>query len=79
MPLHIVQGWKVRTDCVQPPIPVRDFDWCAVLHDYYDGAPDYEGAPRKHNLCTVIGTGATEEKAIDDLLEQVDQLQQECA
>lgn len=29
--------WRVENSC--PPIPVRDYDWCAT-HDDYDGAPD---------------------------------------
>lgn len=69
MTIHLIQGWKVRTDCVCPPIPVRDFDWCAYLADHYDGAEDSRG------LAAVVGTGATEEKAIDELLEQIDDLQ----
>lgn len=74
MPIHTVQGWRIRTDCIEPPIPCRDFDWCAVLDDYYDGAPD-----TPYGLCSLIGAGPTEEKAIDDLLEQVDELQAEDA
>lgn len=74
MTLHVIQGLRVRTDCVCPPIPVRDFDWMAALDDYYDGAPDTGYGP-----CSLIGAGATEERAIDDLLEQVDALHEEAA
>lgn len=54
VPLRIrtVEDWK--------PIPVRDFDWCAVDDDTYDG----EGCP--------IGYGATEETAIADLISQIE-------
>ena len=44
-----------------PPIPIRDYDWSAVL-DNYDGAPDADYHP--------VGHGATKELAIQDLLEQ---------
>jgi hypothetical protein len=53
---------KIRTDFVYPPIPLRDFDWCAVDDDTYDGAPECR--------CP-IGYGRTEEAAIADLIEQI--------
>lgn len=49
---------KVRTECVYPPIPIRDYDWSAVDDNTYDGP----GNP--------IGWGRTEQAAIDDLIEQ---------
>lgn len=55
-------GEKVRTNYDYPPIPIRSFDWHAVL-DNYDGAPD---AGRQY-----MGHGATEEEAVADLVEQV--------
>lgn len=74
MALHLIDGLKVRTDCICPPIPVRDFDWCAVLDDYYDGAPD-----TPHGLDTLMGTGINENAAIDDLFERVAELREEAA
>lgn len=58
---HKVMGWpqerKVVTRHVYPPIPLRQFDWCA----YYDGdEPNDEG----HMM---MGFGRTEQEAIDDL------------
>lgn len=50
---------KIRTSCVCPPIPIRNFDWQAVDDNTYDGP----GSP--------IGHGKTEQEAIDDLLEQI--------
>lgn len=52
---------NVRTNFDYPPIPVRNFDWSAVDDDTYDG----EGCP--------IGHGATEQEAIADLLEQIEE------
>lgn len=52
---------KIRTNYVYPPIPIRDFDWSAVDDDTYDGP----GCP--------IGSGPTEEAAIKDLLEQIEE------
>lgn len=51
---------EVRTDFIYPPIPPRQFDWCAVDDQRYDG----EGCP--------IGFGETEERAIADLLDQIE-------
>lgn len=54
-------GAIVHTTHVYPPIPIRSFDWSAHF-DGYDGAPDAGFQP--------IGSGATEQEAIDDLFEQ---------
>ncbi len=53
---------NIRTDYDPKPIPLRQFDWIAVDDDTYDGAPECH--------CP-IGFGATEQDAIDDLLEQI--------
>lgn len=58
---YIIDGEKIWTSFEYPPIPVREFDWSAVTDDY-DGAPDAN--------CPV-GHGATEQAALDDLLEQL--------
>lgn len=50
---------RIVTNFEYPPIPIRSFDWSAVDDATYDG----EGCP--------IGRGATEQEAIDDLLEQI--------
>jgi hypothetical protein len=49
---------KVTTVCVQPPIPIRDYDWCAYDASTYDGADDAKGQ--------IVGWGATEEAAVLD-------------
>lgn len=46
---------KIRTDYWAKPMPVRQFDWSAVFDSYDDGDP--------------VGYGATEQEAINDLLE----------
>lgn len=46
---------KIRTHYVFPPIPLRQFDWCAVRDSYEPGWP--------------IGYGRTEAEAIADLHE----------
>lgn len=51
---------KIVTTHLYPPIPIRDFDWCATTSEY-----DGEGCP--------IGFGRTEEAAIEDLREQLEQ------
>lgn len=58
MPLLTVNGRKIRTEHVKPPIPIRDWDYSAVLDDYEGGDP--------------MGWGETEQAAIDDLLQQLE-------
>jgi len=48
---------KINTTFVNPPIGDRSCDWEAVMDDYEPGCP--------------IGRGATEQKAIDDLMWQL--------
>lgn len=52
---------KIRTEHVFPPIPDRRFDWSAVDDETYDGPG------------SLVGWGATEQEAIDDLLQQIDE------
>lgn len=52
---------NIRTSYDPKPIPTRMFDWEAWDDDTYDGPP-----------CPV-GTGATEEEAIADLREKLDE------
>lgn len=54
---------KIMTQCVCPPIPIRNFDWVAITDDY-DGAPD--AGPQ------LAGHGRTEADAIEDLQCQLD-------
>lgn len=46
---------KIITHFVYPPIPIRNYDWSATLDGYEGGDP--------------IGYGKTEQEAIDDLKE----------
>lgn len=55
-------GRKIITHFDHPPIPIRNCDWSAVFEDY-DGAEDSNCA---------IGRGATENEAMQDLIEQVE-------
>jgi hypothetical protein len=50
---------KIITSHDFPPIPDRRFDWSAYLDGYEPGAP--------------LGRGPTEESAIADLLEQLEE------
>ncbi len=68
MPILYVNGIRVRTDCVQPPIPTRDMDWSAVNDETYDVDCDADG----FFSTDPIGRGATERAAIDDLFEQLE-------
>lgn len=46
---------KILTNNVFPPIPDRSFDWAAVYENYEPG--------------DAVGTGKTEQEAIDNLKE----------
>ena len=50
---------KIITEHVYPPIPIRSCDWLA----YYDGDEPNDDGQMK------TGSGATEQEAIDNLLE----------
>lgn len=47
---------NIITNFVNPPVPMRQFDWNATREGYDEG--------------DLIGMGATEQSAIEDLLEQ---------
>ena len=53
---------KISTQFIYPPIPCRDFDWCAIDADSYDGTED---DPHRGQ----IGYGATEAEAVHALAE----------
>lgn len=67
MSTYTINGVKIHTDHVQPPIPIRDFDWQAITDDY-DADCDQDGFFSNHP----VGSGATEDAAIKDLLEQLE-------
>jgi hypothetical protein len=69
MAIHQINGMRIRTNFDYPPIPVRDCDWSAVDDDTYDFDCDQDGF---FSTCPV-GRGATEEEAIADLLEQIEE------
>jgi hypothetical protein len=47
---------KIITSYDYPPIPIRDYDWSAIREEYEPG--------------DLIGTGRTEQDAINDLVRQ---------
>jgi hypothetical protein len=61
MAFHERAGRHIRTDFVCPPIPIRQFDWSAIVDDTYDGGPDSGNRGQ-------VGYGETEEAAIADLV-----------
>lgn len=67
MPVHIINGQKVRTTNEYPPIPIRSMDWSAVFDDTYDA----EIADGSWRTSCPIGRGPTEQEAITDLFDQV--------
>lgn len=60
---------RIVTTHVCPPIPVRDMDWSAIDADTYDADCDQDG----FFSLGPVGRGATEQEAIDDLLEQLEE------
>jgi hypothetical protein len=67
--LRLTKGRKIETRNVRPPIPTRAYDWQAWLEGSIDvcGDPDCDCRSK----CK-IGVGATEQAAIEDLMEQLD-------
>lgn len=55
---------NILTEYLYPPIPIRQFDWSAIDDDTYSGDP-----------ADPIGYGATEQAAIDNLLQQLNDQQ----
>ena len=46
--------YKIITSYDYPPIPIRNYDWSAIREDYDEG--------------DLVGTGRTEQDAINDLV-----------
>jgi hypothetical protein len=65
-------GYKIETSCECPPIPVRSMDWCASIKDG-DYDYDWDGEGWISVGTDPVGYGATEEEAIQDLLEQLEE------
>jgi len=49
---------RIIVECVNPPIPIRSFDWVAYLADHEPGSPQ--------------GYGSTAEEAVSDLSERME-------
>jgi hypothetical protein len=47
---------NIITSYDYPPIPIRNYDWSAIREDY--------------ELGSLIGTGRTEQDAVEDLIKQ---------
>ncbi len=62
---------RIKTSFVHPPIPIRSFDWQAWDDNTYDCDCDEDGF---FSNCP-LGHGATEQEAIDDLLQQIEERQ----
>lgn len=54
---------KIVTECVYPPIPIRQFDWMAYDDDTYCGCGECRNAH-------MVGNGETQDAAVNDFLVQ---------
>jgi hypothetical protein len=61
----------LHTSFDYPPIPFRGFDWSAIDSNIYDADYDYERGSYVSNCAH--GHGATEQEAIEDLLDQLEE------
>lgn len=68
MARHQINGVIIHTNFDYPPIPVRNMDWSAVT-DNYDCDCDQDGFFSTHP----VGHGVTEQEAIADLMEQIEE------
>ena len=62
---------KITVSAVFPPIPTRNFDYCAIDSDTYDASYEGEDENGHHWKSSPVGHGATEAEAIEDLLDQL--------
>jgi hypothetical protein len=63
---------KIKTAYYPPPIPIRNCDWCAYEDGTLDGDYDYESGT--YGSCGgPQGWGTTEQEAIQNLLEQIEE------
>ena len=72
-PILAVRELDIMTHYWAKPDPCRDFDWSAIDDRTFDGAPDAGGAAHR------VGYGATEQEAIEDLISQLTEEQEEVA
>lgn len=63
MTQHIINGRKINTHHGRPPIPTTAYDWSATEDSYEPG--------------DLIGYGSTEQSAIGDLLQQIEDDEQD--
>lgn len=63
---------KVRTSCICPPIPCRQYDWMAWDDDKYCPCDDPECSCHK-SVGNATGYGPTEKEAIEDLYVQIEE------
>jgi len=62
---------KLKTVFEYPPIPCRDFDWCAYDEDTMDVCQDPDCSCRRN---VVRGFGATQEEAVLEFVSEAAQL-----
>jgi hypothetical protein len=65
----------LSTNFVYPPIPSRNFDWSCIDDNTYDASYEGEDENGHHWRSSPSGHGATEQAAIADLLEQLEERQ----
>jgi hypothetical protein len=63
----------IKTNFDYPPIPIRKLDWSAIDSNTYDAS--YEGEDESGSVwkCSPSGHGATEEEAVNDLIEKLEE------
>jgi len=63
---------KITTSYWPKPISTPNYDWSAIDSDTYDASYEGEDETGHHWKSSPQGFGATEQEAIDDLLEQLE-------
>lgn len=62
---------ELSTSFDYPPIPARSFDWSAIDANTFDA--DWDGHEWRYVTSCPIGSGATEQEAIDDLFDKMEE------
>lgn len=63
----------LSTNFVYPPIPIRSMDWSCVDDNTYDASYEGEDENGHHWSAAPSGHGATEQEAIADFLERIEE------
>lgn len=63
---------RIKTSCICPPIPTRNYDWSAYDESRYSPCED-PSCECRTATGNIVGYGPTESEAIADLMSQLEE------